>query len=226
LRLSRCLFKEKGYGKLRENRNHFEEPLKKQKILKNKKKSRRTKKMKATLIFATLILFTGLMGCSDNLSVIEPFDQFKTENDQQKNPGTDRYELIWKLDELRIKALSEGWVEDKAVYTLPPIVPPVQESNDYVITFDGYTNAGRFSNGFEAFAKVSWQNESNGAQSTVFEGAGTEGINGHKEIRVTNADFDEVRFSVTLFMVDGPTQKEHSNVATLKLSDISIYRRK
>ena len=186
--------------------------------------------MKATLIFATLILFTALMGCSDNLGVNETFNQdYNTgSNSHSTNNGGD-FELIWHLEQLSVRTSSESWVENKAVYTLPPTVPPILESGTYLITFDGYTNAGRFSNGYEAFAEVSWENQSNGALGTVFEGAGTDGINGYKEIRLSKTIFSDMKFYIALFQVDGPshsneTTREPSNVTSLKLSNIKIFR--
>jgi hypothetical protein len=171
------------------------------------------------------------MGCSDSLNVNDPFNTDNHSGDQSNQeisaPNNEvNAELIWSQKELSVKTGIESMVEKKAVYTFPPSMPPYPQSGSYLITFDGYTNADRFTNGYAASSEISWNNNASGESQSVFQGTGQGTINGRQRIRLSEVSPSEIKFYISLFQVDGQMRKqtEPSNACILKFTNIRIYK--
>ena len=178
--------------------------------------------MKATLILLTAIFAAFLISCSDNLNVTDPLEGHNSYVQNQPSHPNDygQNELLWSLDELKVRTISDNIVENKAVYKSPPRVPPLVPSKGYKVSFDVSTNADRSTNGYAPLVEVYRDN------ATMYSGynftfGGESSV--HKEIDFKGT-FSEVKFYIALFQTDaGGNLSTTSNSVQLTLKDIKIF---
>ena len=179
--------------------------------------------MKATLILLTTIFAAFLVGCSDNINVTDPLETHNSYVQNQPNHpnGYGNDELLWSLDELKVRAMSENIVENKAVYKRPPLVPPLVSTKGYKVSFDVSTNADRTTNGYAPLAEV-YRDEVTMYSGYEFTSSGESSV--HKEIDFKGT-FSQVKFYIALFQTDaGGNLSSSNNSVQLTLKDIKIYR--
>jgi hypothetical protein len=174
--------------------------------------------MKATIILSALILFSGLMGCSDNLNVTEPLNYAKS---QPNNNNTPRVEILWEQKELAASTSfsTSDQFENRAYYYNPPFTMIAS----YEVSFDVTTNAGKFTNGFLPLVKVSKD------QEVVFESSSYPSAEGeattHVTVNLDNVRFSELEVYIALIPVDNAPNNHTDDTSTiLKLTKITLCR--
>jgi hypothetical protein len=178
-----------------------------------------------TLILSVIILLSVMMiGCSDNMGITGPDKQTNssgiTNQEKQTNkmglnqkPGTGNYELIWEIAELSID-VNDGYPLEKSVSFT---VDPIHNSNKYLITFTGYTNADKWINGYVPTVEIS------NDQEVVLSLIDKESINKYKSLLFEKPTENDVEFYIALSQGDNPIGNSKDYSCVLKLSDLRIY---
>ena len=172
--------------------------------------------MKATIIISTLILFTALMGCSDNLNITEPLHYA---SGQPNNSDVPRIEILWELQELTANTnfSISGQCENSAVYNNPPFTM----ISSYQVSFDVYTNADKFTNGYRPLVQV-FRNDEAVFESSAYPSESGELVS-HVKIDLNNVRIDELKMYIALFQADTRPVNEDSSVI-LSLSKIILIK--
>lgn len=188
--------------------------------------------MKTTLILSTIVMLLAWAGCSDNMNLTDPAGSQNIAQHQPTSGYPDRPELLWSLNEFKIWTVSEGYVENKVVYTSPVPLPPLSGEHKYLITFDASSNADRSTNGYHAVAEV-WL--SNGNQEaaeitkngellySVSDFAGGDAAISNK-VEFNNSGNFNICFHIVLMQVDGGDNVIPGDATYLTLSDIKIFK--
>jgi hypothetical protein len=179
--------------------------------------------LKATLILLTTIFAAVMVGCSDNLNVTDPLGGHNGNVQYQPKTQFDngKPELLWSLDELKVRTISENIVENKAVYKLPPSVPPLVPTRGYKVSFEVYSNAHKTTNGYTPLAEV-YRDDAIMYSGSDFTSGGEASV--HKEMDF-KGDFSQIKFYIALFQTDGSGNSSISgNSVQLTLKNINIYR--
>jgi hypothetical protein len=169
--------------------------------------------MKKTLILSTLILMAVMIGCSNNTGLTGPENQ--TSNSGKTPPSVDMT-LIWQYAELSVNSNDltnlENWA---SCTTLDQSLP-----TSYMITFNGITNADKWSNGYSGLVELTKDNE------VVLTLNDKISINKHTEFRLTNVRANNLSFHIAIFQIDGKGLNKTKTIdesCFLNLTDLRIY---
>jgi hypothetical protein len=111
-------------------------------------------------------------------------------------------------------------VEKKVSYNSPVPLPPLSGNNKYLITFDASSNAGRFTNGYQAVAEVSKDGE---VLYTITDFSNKDS-HAQNKIEFENSENFVIQFYIVLMQVDGGKDVIPGDATYLTLSDIKIYK--
>ena len=177
--------------------------------------------MKATLIITAFILFASFMGCSENFNVTDPSNKlFEASSQNRPDDGSINQELVWVLNELNVTAGSEFGNENKASFINQAVIG----SSAYMITFDVYTNADRFTNGYTPLVQVIKDEDAILLQSSDFPDKVGDVIS-HVKLDVEYSMLSNVSFRVALIQADNVQPASNDDAAcVLQLSNIKVYR--
>ena len=178
--------------------------------------------MKALSIFSALILLAVFAGCSDNpLSTDLLNEQNAIDNQSNQNSISDNLSndpvLLWSLDELNVRATNENMVEDKVVYTNSPFM----YVEDYLITFDVFTDADENTNCYCPTVKTTMDQEIV-YEAHCFPDLNPQGIC-HREVNLDNVRFDHLIFYISLCKSAMVPPVQNSGGCTLRLFNIKLY---
>lgn len=178
--------------------------------------------MKTISIITTLILLAVFTGCSDNPVGTDVISQ-QNISDKQSNQylSNDNLSkdtvLLWSLDELSVHANNENLVENKITYSNPPFM----YVEDYLITFDVFTDADEYTNYYSPKAKITMD------QETVYEAHNFPDLNPqgicHREVNLDNVRFDNLTFYVSLCKVPNVPSLQVKGGCCLKLLNLKVY---
>jgi hypothetical protein len=181
--------------------------------------------MKKTIILSTIILLSVMIiGCSDNMGITGPDKQTNSSGiinpEKQTNnmglkqkPGTGNYELIWEVAELSID-VNDGYPLEKLVSFT---VDPIHNSNKYLITFTGFTNADKWINGYVPTVEIS------NDQEVVLSLIDKASINNYTKLLFEKATENDVEFYIALSPGDNPIGNSKDYSCVLKLSNLQVY---
>lgn len=178
--------------------------------------------MKAISIFSVSIFLAVFIGCSDNpigtdsLPVQNTTNIHSGENLSSDNLTKDP-ELLWSFDKLYVHASNEPLVENKAVYNNPPFMDP----EDYLITFDVFTDADENINCYRPTVKI-YIDEEAVYEAHYFPDMNPQGIC-HREINLDNVRFDDLTFHVSLCWIPNVPPLQNCGGCRLKLLNLKIY---
>jgi hypothetical protein len=178
--------------------------------------------MKATIIFSILFVLFFLNGCSD--SILDPVDQKISSYSEtidgktEDVPDVPVYQLVWKLDDLSVitsmGSIYPNGLENWATYINDNHLLP----DSYVVTFNTYSNADRWTNGFEPYARIEADRE------IVFTKNDFNDDDSHFT-SISLENFSQLNFYVALFPVNGfsPVNEDVPRDVIVKLTDIKVY---
>jgi len=175
--------------------------------------------MKTTLILSTLILFSALMGCSDNLNITEPLQISSAGNQPNHEQGS----WFWSCSKLSV---SEKEMSNQVTSpSLPGSIRGIK------ITFKAATNSYRFSNYMVNLSiyetgdlrRVPYFDEG----TLIYSQSDPDSLNGYVELNFNIfegaiTDGHGIKLLVSLFQGDEPARR-NVNFSYLELSDINIY---
>lgn len=178
--------------------------------------------MKTISILSTLIFLTVFAGCSDNLiGTNQPAFENTTNTLSSENPLSDNLtrkpELLWSLDEINVRASSETFVENKAIYNNPPFMDP----EDYLITFDVFTDADENTNCYRPTVNI-YMDEEVVYEAQCFPDLNPQGIC-HREINMDNVRFDCLISNISLSRLPLVPPEQNNAGCTLRLFNVKLY---
>ena len=171
--------------------------------------------MKAISIFSTLIFLTIFIGCSENpIGTNQPAFE---NTDPLSDNLTKEPELLWSLDEMNVHASSESFVENKAIYNNLPFMDP----EDYLITFDVFTDADENTNCYRPTVKI-YKDAEVVYEAQCFPDLNPQGIC-HREVNMDNVRFDYLIFNISLTKLPLVPPVQNNGGCTLRLFNVKLY---
>ena len=175
--------------------------------------------MRASIIFSTVILFAALMGCSDSINNFTQQDSHNIQSSQQKDPGANSSEVVWKKSELTVQAAGQWFAENKAAFTSAPFTT----NASYRVEFDVLTDASVSVNGYLPVVQIIKDN-SVVYHRTVFVNR-PDGKPNHVEYGLNNTRFNDLEIYAALTREESTrTSRKNDDLITLVICNMVVYR--